>query len=212
MNDPKHLQKQFSQATKSQELIQQRYKELWSWQGVKSDTIKFEEYKMEGCLRKFVEKVKLFQKTMHPKRYFMIDFTIASIIICPDKPTKQQLKEPEANKDWKILPFRDITDCYPPQQIIDGRSLPNNWPYPFYLQTLGRLYILCARRSDERKMWIAGFRYVIASTVTVQCIMKHNSKKSESKLKQITEKFHDKHREKSARRGRDSDSKSLSKS
>ena len=31
MNDPKHLQKQFSQATKSQELIQQRYKELWSW-------------------------------------------------------------------------------------------------------------------------------------------------------------------------------------
>jgi len=149
---------------------------------------------------------------MHPKRYFMIDFTIASIIICPDKPTKQQLKEPEANKDWKILPFRDITDCYPPQQIIDGRSLPNNWPYPFYLQTLGRLYILCARRSDERKMWIAGFRYVIASTVTVQCIMKHNSKKSESKLKQITEKFHDKHREKSARRGRDSDSKSLSKS
>jgi len=44
-------------------------------------------------------------------------------------------------------------------------------------------------------MWIAGFRYVIASTLTVQCIMSHNNKKSEAKLKEITEMFHDKHKE-----------------
>lgn len=133
---------------------------------------------MEGYLRKFVEKVKFFQMTLHPKRYFIIDFTIASIIICHEKPTKAQLKSPEEQKDWLIMPFRDITDCYPPQQVIDGKSLPNNWPFPFYLQTQRRLFVLCAKRADERKMWIAGFRYVIASTVTVQCIMKHNNKKS----------------------------------
>lgn len=90
---------------------------------------------MEGFLRKFVEKVKFFQKTLHPKRYFIIDFTIASIIISYEKPRKDQMKAPEKNKDWIVLPFRDITDCYPPQQVIDSRSLPNNWPYPFYLQT-----------------------------------------------------------------------------
>ena len=44
---------------------------------------------MEGFLRKFVEKVKFFQKSLHPKRYFMIDFTIASIIIAYEKPKKE---------------------------------------------------------------------------------------------------------------------------
>ena len=29
MNDPKHLQKQFSKATKNQKAIQERYKDLW---------------------------------------------------------------------------------------------------------------------------------------------------------------------------------------
>ena len=31
-------------------------------------------------------------------------------------------------------------------------------------------------------MWLAGFRYVIASTITVQVIMKHNAKKIENKI------------------------------
>ena len=133
---------------------------------------------MEGHLRKFVEKVKVFQRSLHPKRFFAIDFTIASVVISPDKPTAEEMKKMDLNKDWIVMPFRDILECYPPMQVIDGRSLPNNWPFPFYLKTVHRLYILCARTANERKMWIAGFRYVIASTLTVQCIMSHNNKKS----------------------------------
>ena len=38
-------------------------------------------------------------------------------------------------------------------------------------------------------MWISGFRYVIASTMTVQVIMKHNNKALDEKLKRKTEKF-----------------------
>ena len=38
-------------------------------------------------------------------------------------------------------------------------------------------------------MWMAGFRYVIASTLTVQCIMKHNNEVMDQKLKIKTELF-----------------------
>lgn len=45
-------------------------------------------------------------------------------------------------------------------------------------------------------MWMAGFRYVIASTLTVQVIMKHNSQEQNEKLKQRTVEFQKKQIEK----------------
>jgi hypothetical protein len=66
-----------------------------------------------------------------------------------------------------VIPFRDISDCYLPKGEIDKKNLPKNWAYPFYVQTSERLFVLCAKNSDERNMWMAGFRYVIASTMTV---------------------------------------------
>ena len=68
-------------------------------------------------------------------------------------------------------------------------SLPKGWTHAFYVMTIDRLYVLCAPSDEERKMWMAGFRYVIASTLTVQVIMKHNSKQLNEKLKQKTEQF-----------------------
>lgn len=47
-----------------------------------------------------------------------------------------------------------------------------------------------ARCEDDRNMWIAGFRYIIASTVTVQNLMRENDMRVERKLKKKTEKMH----------------------
>jgi hypothetical protein len=38
-------------------------------------------------------------------------------------------------------------------------------------------------------MWIAGFKYVVASTHTVQSIMQQNQEKAENKLKKQTALF-----------------------
>jgi hypothetical protein len=81
LNNPKTLQIQFSRATKDQEVIQKRYKELWSWHGQQTATIRFHGYQMQGYLKKFVEHVKMFQLSVYPKRYFIIDFTLACILI-----------------------------------------------------------------------------------------------------------------------------------
>ena len=42
---------------------------------------KFSGQKMEGYLRKFVEKVKIFQKMLYPKRYFTMDFRLGTLTI-----------------------------------------------------------------------------------------------------------------------------------
>lgn len=139
---------------------------------------------MEGMLRKNVEKVRLFQRDLYPKRYFIIDFTSANVYITHEqefgryynpklkaytiKPT-QFLKDEDPNKT--VIPFRSILDAFLPPQPVSRKLLPADWQYPFTVATIGRKFILFAPTSDERKMWIAGFKYVVASTRTVQSIM-----------------------------------------
>ena len=48
-------------------------------------------------------------------------------------------------KDWKIIPFRDIKDTYLPKNPIPLRDLPKNWLFPFYVDTVSRIYVLCAK-------------------------------------------------------------------
>ena len=121
---------------------------------------------MEGTLRKFVEEVKFFQMSVYPKRYFMIDFTLACVQIRYSK-AKDKIHEAELEKIEKRIPFRDVTDCYLPRGEIDKANLPKNWAFPFYVQTTERIFVLCAKNINERNMWMSGFRYVIASTLTV---------------------------------------------
>lgn len=70
---------------------------------------------------------------------------------------------------------------------VTSQSFPNNWPYVFFVKTIERDYVLYAKTEDERKMWMAGFRYVIASTQTVQVIMKQNAEIQNKKLKERTQ-------------------------
>jgi len=63
---------------------------------------------MKGLLRKFVDKVKIFQKTMYPKRFFIIDFRAAILYIKNDENTV------DTNK-IKEIPFCEILECYLPK-------------------------------------------------------------------------------------------------
>ena len=38
----------------------------------------------------------------------------------------------EANKDWKVIPFRDVTDVYLPKSDFPD-ALPKGWNYPIYI-------------------------------------------------------------------------------
>jgi hypothetical protein len=53
--------------------------------------------------------------------------------------------------------------------------VPAFWEFNFFIKTNSREYSLFANKHGEREIWMAGFKYVIASTKTVQNIMKINS-------------------------------------
>ena len=115
---------------------------------------------------------------MHPKRYFVIDFQTAILYIRNDKKS--------AKPDDKQILFRDILDCYLPKQDLNS-EMPKGWENPLYLQTRSRLFVLCAKSLEDRNMWMAGFRYILASTLTVQTIMKNNHERMEHKMKVRTQ-------------------------
>ena len=87
---------------------------------------------MEGYLKKFVEQVKLFQRSVHPKRYFLIDFTTANVFIRKEPLRDKSIKLTQ-DKETKIIPFRSILDVYLPKGEIKPDVLPKKWKHPFYV-------------------------------------------------------------------------------
>lgn len=71
--------------------------------------------------------------------------------------------------------------------------MPKNWQNGFYLKTTDRTFFLMAKSLEDRNMWMAGYRYLIASTVTVQNIMRENSRVLDDKIKSRTKKIQQKH-------------------
>jgi hypothetical protein len=49
---------------------------------------------------------------------------------------------------------------------------------PFFLKTTDRTFALYAPTYEERRMWMAGFDYVIKSTVIVQKIIEQNAREA----------------------------------
>lgn len=45
---------------------------------------------MEGYIRKFVQEIRMFQKEIYPKRYFIIDFNTAKVKIFKTKKQSDQ--------------------------------------------------------------------------------------------------------------------------
>ena len=73
----------------------------------------FSNFKMEGYLKKQVSEVKLFQTTLFPKRYFVIDYASATIFIKSSK----KLSDDPSDK-CKHLPFRSILEVYMPSEAV----------------------------------------------------------------------------------------------
>ena len=88
-----------------------------------------------------------------------------------EKEIAQLLEEDEKKI---VLPFRSVMDVHQPSTCLPQSVVPKDWEYPFSLHTIDRRYVLFAPSNEERKMWMAGFKYVISSTQTVQEIMKAN--------------------------------------
>ena len=61
-----------------------------------------------------------------------------------------------------------------------------NYKYPFFLVTEKRQWQLWTTSEEEKKMWLAGFMYIITSTKEVQKIMVENSNQMNEKIKQFT--------------------------
>ena len=107
-----------------------------------------------------------------------MDFTQAIVIIKHSKEVKTkatgEAKE-DKNKDAvKTIPFRSIQKCWKTEYDRSLIKIPKGWEYTMALQTLERQYILFCPTEKERDMWIAGFKYAVASTAVVQDIMKQN--------------------------------------
>ena len=83
-------------------------------------------YKMEGYLKKFVDKVKLFQRSVHPKRFFLIDFTSANLFIRKE-PMRDKTIKIAQDKGTKTIPFSSVTDVYLPKGEIHASALPKKW-------------------------------------------------------------------------------------
>lgn len=128
---------------------------------------------MRGYLRKRVHENKLFQRTKFPKRYFAINFQHGIIKIYQSEADYKNFK----CTDFKELLFRDILRV----NSLSGGSdedvtqaterASRNFKMPFQVNTSERKFELFASSEEERKMWLAGFEYVMVSTQEVQIIM-----------------------------------------
>ena len=102
---------------------------------------------------------------------------------------KKDQKQSTIDANDEIM-FRDILDCYLPKTDIK-KSLKKGWEDCLYLQTRNRLYILCTKTLEDRNMWMSGFRYIIASTITVQTIIMNNNERMNEKMRLKTKHFQD---------------------
>ena len=114
-------------------------------------------------MAKKVSKVKFFQKTAYPVRYYIVDYTAAVIHI------KHKKEDALTASDVKSIAFRDVRSVYGPRP---GQLKPTDcqdpWVFAFYVETVARKFQLYAQTESEKQMWIAGFEYLIKSTREVQ--------------------------------------------
>ena len=97
------------------------------------------------------------------------------------------MQKEKTSKNKKAIMFRDILDCYLPKESTG--NLPKDWLWQFCVVCSNRTFTFTTKTQDERNMWMAGFRYLIVSTVAVQKIMLENNQRYEQKMKKETDKF-----------------------
>jgi hypothetical protein len=108
----------------------------------------------------------------------LINYSKAIFVIIQNKECLNKRKYME--RDAKIIPFRNIIECFlPTEKYEEGakKMCSKKYQYPFFLSTVDRMFELYTAQDDERRMWVTCFNYLIKSTKEVQKIMSDNSKK-----------------------------------
>ena len=93
--------------------------------------------------------------------------------------------------------FRDVQDCYLPSLENERelqRSCSKKFMFPFYVVMQKRKYELYAGSEIDRKMWVAGFEYLIKSSKIVMQIMQENQEEEQKRNKEEAKKIADDHK------------------
>ena len=102
----------------------------------------------------------------------------------------EHIKE-EDEKKVKQIAFAHIQKCYipTPKNVIKiMEDIPSKtFKYPFIVKTIERMFLLFAPTEQERDMWIAGFEYIIVSTMQVQSILKVNDEALTKNIRKSTD-------------------------
>ena len=172
-------EKKFIEIASGHEQMQDCHEELKPLLKYSTTTFTFDDSKLVGYIKKYTQQSKLVGRNSH-LRCIIIDLKAAMVIIKHDKDTT------DTSKIKKIM-FRDITGVY----FRDSKqSEYEEFKYKFNVQTTEREYVFSARTTYERKIWIAGFRFLIVMTAIMQSIFRadmntidnHGQKRSASEV------------------------------
>ena len=95
------------------------------------------------------------------------------------------------------IPFREVQDCYLPSLDNEKelqRSCSRKFMMPFYVVMQKRKYELYAGSEIDRKMWVAGFEYLIKSSKIVMQIMLENQEEEQKRNQEEAKKIADEHK------------------
>lgn len=161
-------QESFQKMFKDNEKVKQSYKDLYQYNNKHYDNASFSSYVMRGYLRKRVAECKIFQRSKHPKRFFVVDFRTGTISVYH---TEDEYKQSNLNR--KDILFRDIKQLtlFSKEAEKKYEVASKNYRFPFIVNTNERKFELFASSEEERQMWVVGFQYILISTSEVQNMM-----------------------------------------
>ena len=128
-----------------------------------SPTMSYQRFAVQGFLKKYVNEVKLFQRKVKYKRYFVLDNNGKKMRI-------HKTNDPQS--DYKLFNFSDI------QAVIFNKETPSQsmsimerWSFKFHIVTSIREYELYAPSEDERELWLHSFFWITEMNIFQKQIM-----------------------------------------
>lgn len=119
-----------------------------------SPTMSYQRHSVQGFLKKYVDTVKFFQKSLKYKRYFTLDHNAKKMRI-------HRSNDPQS--EYKLFEYKDILGMNLSVPNLDQKmAIQERWSFKFTLVTQRRLYVLFAASMDERNLWIHTFTWILA--------------------------------------------------
>ena len=113
----------------------------------------YQHISVQGFLKKFVKSIKLFQKSLYYKRYFVLDHTARKMRV-------HQTNDPHS--EYKLFEYKDILGIQVKKETLEDKmAIHERWSFEFQLNTAKRMFTLYAPSQDERNLWIHTFTWII---------------------------------------------------